>query len=398
MTHAQPSAQNPFRSFWWGGYECTDQLNFAGDRVDFLHLTGHYDRLTDDYRDLLPFGIRTVREGLRWSQIEKTPYKYDFSVLDTMLDRGAAVGIQQVWDICHFGFPDDLSPLHPHFARRFVALCRAFVQRFRDRFPDETLIVTPINEVSFLAWLGGNIAGTVPYCTKEGTRVKYGLMRAYIEGVAAMRELDPTVRILTTEPLVNMVPPRNATPRQVAEAKKSHDEQFQAVDMLGGRSHPELGGKPEFLDILGFNFYYHNQWVNDRSGEFLKWANDDCDPRWRSLSDLLLAAYARYQRPIVLTETSHFGEHRPQWIEFVARECAAVLRRNVPLWGVCLYPIIDRPDWDHLDWHQAGLWNALPEPAPGQPVPRVLHEPYAAGLRRAQQLVASAQTAPALMA
>ena len=39
----------PFQSFWWGGYECTDQLNAFGNRVDFLPLTGHLQMLDKDY-------------------------------------------------------------------------------------------------------------------------------------------------------------------------------------------------------------------------------------------------------------------------------------------------------------------------------------------------------------
>ena len=31
----------PFRSFWMGGFECSDQLNHFGNRVDLLSETGH---------------------------------------------------------------------------------------------------------------------------------------------------------------------------------------------------------------------------------------------------------------------------------------------------------------------------------------------------------------------
>src|SRR5205085_8716244 len=129
-----------------------------------------------DYQLLPAFNIQTVREGIRWSQVEKRAYQYDWSTVKFMLERGKANGIQQLWDICHFGFPDDLTPLHPMFARRFAALCRAFVQFYRSVNPDETLIVTPINEVSFLSWLGGDARGTAPYCIFQGWEVKYALM------------------------------------------------------------------------------------------------------------------------------------------------------------------------------------------------------------------------------
>ena len=376
--------ENPFRSFWWAGYECTDQLNCFGNRVDFLSLTGHLPRIESDYRDLAPFNIKTVREGIRWSVVEKTAYQYDWSTVEQMLAVGHRLGIQQIWDLCHFGYPDDLTPLHPLFARRFAALCRAFVRFYRDRYPDETLIVTPINEVSFMSWLGGDVRGTSPYCTKQGWEVKLGLMRAYIEGVAALREADPGIRILTTEPLVNIVPPFGATPKQVKEARQAHNNQFQAVDMLAGRIAPELGGSPAYLDLLGFNYYYDNQWVSDYS-LYLPWGDAVPDPRWLPLRQLLMQAFRRYQKPIVLTETSHSGEDRPHWIRMIGQECAGAIRAGVPLWGACLYPIVDRPDWDHLDnWHHSGLWDAdLSTTPPG----RTLYEPYAEALMQAELMM-----------
>lgn len=368
-----------------GGYECTDQLNAHGDRVDFLHVTSHLDLLREDYVLLGEFGIETVREGLRWSQVEKRPYEYDFRTLGKMLEIGRDCGIQQIWDICHFGYPDDLTPLHPHFTRRFAALCRSFANYHAIFRPDETLIVTPINEVSFMSWLGGDVAGTSPYCRNNGWEVKYALMRAYIAGIRALRDVDPGVRILTTEPLVNVVPTFDATEEQVIEAAHFHDLQYQSLDMLCGRICPELGGSPDCLDILGFNFYYNNQWEFSTNHR-LNWNDLVMDSRWRSLDDLLWEAHQRYNRPMVLSETSHPGLDRPLWIERIGLECSQAIREGVPLWGICLYPIIDRPNWDHMDdWHLAGLWDV---DYLGGEMTRVLHGPSALALGVAQRMTA----------
>ncbi|MGI8951032.1 MAG: amine oxidase [Chitinophagaceae bacterium] len=380
--------KNPFRSFWMGGFECTDKLNKFGERVDLLNVTGHLDLMDEDYQRLIPFNIYTVREGIRWSQVEKKPYEYDWSTVALMMEKGKQNGMQQIWDLCHFGFPDDLTPLHPLFTKRFVALCRAFVKFYRSRNPDDVLIVTPINEVNFLSWLGGTVKGTSPYCTKQGLEVKLGLMRAYIKGVAIMRQLDPSIRILTTEPLVNMVPPLKATEKQIADAAKANEAQFQATDILCGRMYPTLGGSPEYLDILGFNYYYDNQWVNIK-GTKLDWKNTRSDSRWVPLRQLLVNAYKRYQQPISLTETSHPGIDRPQWMRFVAQECATVIEQGIPLWAICLYPIIDRPDWDYLTpWHHSGLWDAKLQKQ--KPPERILYQPYADALKESQALINNA--------
>lgn len=377
-----PASKTPFQSFWMAGFECADQLNAFGNRVDLLNATGHLKFAGADYKRLSLFGMETVREGIRWSEVEKKPYDYDWSEVAKLIEAGRENNIQQIWDLCHFGFPDDLTPLHPMFARRFASLCRAFVQFFRSIDQASILIITPINEVSFLSWLGGDVRGTSPFCVGQGWEVKYRLMKAYIEGIEALKEADPLVRILTTEPLVNIVPPLNATPEEVLAAAYLHDDQFQVTDILCGKMCPELNGKPEYLDILGYNYYYNNQWAM-HSNEVLKWRQEIIDHRFIPLNQLLIHAYQRYDRPLVLTETSHPKEDRPLWINMISEECALALHKGVPLLGVCWYPVIDRPDWDQLGyWHQSGLWDGESQ---SESIQRILHEPSAKALLKAQK-------------
>ncbi len=385
--------KNPFRSFWMAGYECTDQLNYYGNRVDLLKETAHLELIDQDYQDLSQFNIKTVREGIQWSHVEKKPYEYDWTTVSLMIEKGKANGIQQVWDICHFGFAEDLTPLHPKFAERFAALCRAFVVFYRSVNPDDTLIVTPINEVSFISWLGGDARATSPYCVNQGWEVKYALMRAYIQGIVAMREVDPSVKIMTTEPLMQVVPPIDATEEEIIYAKNSHENQYQAVDILCGKMCSELGGATNYIDILGFNYYYNNHWVST-THQYLKWIDNPRDSRWRPFSSLMMEACKRYNNyPVVLTETSHPKEDRPKWIKYIAEETTILLQNNVPLWGVCIYPIIDRPDWDHLTvWHHSGLWDM--EFNPGEQPRRVLNQEYAEAFLLGQAQITASVTDP----
>jgi hypothetical protein len=382
--------RNPFESFWMAGFECTDKLNCFGDRVDFLSATGHLDKLEEDYKDVCQLDFKTVREGIRWSIVETSPFKYNWSDVEKILIAAKKHKIQVLWDICHFGFPTDLSPMHPTFAKRFAALCRAFVKFYRTLNPDETLIITPFNEVSFLAWLGGEVGGTSPFCIHYGIEVKYRIMRAFIEGVEAIKEEDANTRIMLTEPLVNMVPPLNATSEQVAFATKCNESQFEVFEILSGNMYPELRGKPEYVDIIGCNYYYNNQWLAGTT-DFLPWVNGSGDPRWKPLSSLITGLYERYKRPLVMSETSHPKEDRPNWMKFIAEQCAIVLRQNIPLWGICWYPVIDRPDWDHpTQWHRSGIWDIN---NPDVDLTRTLHQPTAEAVRDAQRLLKEVTTA-----
>lgn len=367
-----------------GGYECSDQLNCFGERANLLETSGHLALLDSDYKDLSQFSIKTVREGIRWSRVEKKPYVYDWSTVIFMFEKAKVNNIQQVWDICHFGYPDDLTPLHPMFTRRFVALCRAFVILYRQYFPTEILVVTPINEVSFISWLGGEKKGTSPYCNGQGWDVKYNLMKAYIAAIAAMKEVDASIRILTTEPLINVIASENATPETKEYTERKNESQYQSLEILSGNMCPELGGKPEYLDILGFNYYFNNQWIAD-DPTCLNWRERPYDKGWKSLAYLLINCYKRYGKAIVLAETSHAGEFRPEWMAGIGEECSLVLQQGVPLWGVCIYPIIDRTDWDYPEiWHHSGLWDADIS-GDNEPPGRILDERYADTLLKIQQ-------------
>ncbi len=387
ITPDEKIIQLPFSSFWMAGYECSDKLNAFGSRVDFLNITGHIDAIYEDYEKLKIFNISTVREGIRWSFIERQPYVYDFSVMRHMIKAANYYNIQQIWDLCHFGYPDDLSPLHPMFTVRFAALCRAFIEFYRSINPSGILIIIPINEVSFISWLGGDASSTTPYCTGYGWQVKYNLMHAYIEGVHTLKKLDSNIKILSSEPLVNMIASDSATEEQIIIAANQHKNQFQATDILCGSSCPELNGNPDLLDFIGVNYYYNNQWITG-SDKFLVWKDEPKDVRWRPLHLLIKEVYERYKKIIVVTETSHPKEDRPLWITEITKELIIILNAGIPLSGVCIYPIIDRPDWDDLiTWHQSGLWDVINEDGY---LKRVLCEPFAQAFLQSQHLLNAA--------
>lgn len=348
---------NPFNTFWMGGFECADQQNAFGNRVDLAKTSGHIARAGEDYANLISLGIHTVREGIRWSVVERTPYHYDFTDVEVLINAARCAGIQIIWDICHFGFPDDLTPLHPMFARRFTHMCRAFADFLYTVSPGEEIYLVPINEVSFLSWLGGDARGTSPYTIGQGWDVKYHLMKAFIEGVRMLKADYPNIKIITSEPLISICSQDPANVNAVLSAKNKHDDQYQMLDILTGKMCPELGGSPELLDVIGVNFYYNNQWINE-THEFIPWGDLPPNPYWKPLSVLIKEVFIRYGKPMVITETGHVGEHRPNWLYQISDQVRMLLAEGVPLLGCCIYPVVDRQDWDFTDqWHHSGLWD-----------------------------------------
>jgi len=353
-----------FNTFFMGGFECADHINRSGTRINLLHETAHSEKVYTDYALLVQAGIKTVREGICWSDVETIPYAYDFTEVRRRIDAANYFGIQQIWDLCHFGYPDDLIPTHPLFADRFSTLCLAFATFFK-AYTDNTLYVIPINEISFLSWHSGDMRGTVPFAVNSGFDIKYHLCKAAIKGIETLKKVIPDCRILTIEPLIRIHD--NVFCPDAERVHQMNEDQYQAMDIIGGYMCPELGGDPSYLDILGFNYYYNNQWVH--YGPTLVW--DDENEPGTKLSTLLDMAYRRYQRPIVLSETGHFGEDRAKWMRYITDECKQALFNGVELEGICIYPVIDRPDWDDLSYYSnCGIWDF------GHGKERVVHEPY----------------------
>ena len=42
-----------------------------------------------------------------------------------MLEAARAAGVQVVWDLCHYGWPDDLDVFSPAFVERFARFAGA---------------------------------------------------------------------------------------------------------------------------------------------------------------------------------------------------------------------------------------------------------------------------------
>ena len=156
--------------------------------------------------------------------------------------------------------------------------------------------------------------------------------------------------------------------------------------MIAGRIQPDLGGHEHYLDIIGVNFYHDNQWEVP-GGEKIHWHVKPRDPRWVPLNRLLWRAYHRYQRPMIIGETSHVGSGRAEWMRELTDEVLIAINAGVPLEGICLYPIIDRFEWNNQNhWHNSGLWDFDIEP--DGTFRRVLNEEYAEELGRSQMRLA----------
>ena len=330
-----------FESFIMGGFESASHRRRDRTQIDVAAATGHDLFAESDYKLVTDIGIRTVRDSLRWHVIEQSPGVYDWSSLVTVLNAATESGTQVIWDLCHWGYPQDLDIFSDAFVSRFaafVAAADAVVREHKREVRDSSpTFYCPINEISFWAWVGGDEQHFDPYAEGRGPELKRQLVRASIAATRAIRAANLYARFVQAEPIIHISADED---EDIDRAAMHTESQFEAWDMLAGMSAQDLGGGSDTLDIIGVNYYWNNQWIHE--GDRTPPGHD----KHRPLHEMLKSLWERYRRPILITETG--AECGPEfgWLGYIASEVRQAHRLGVPVLGLCIYPIMDYPGWD----------------------------------------------------
>lgn len=347
-----------------GGYEGADHVNPQGVPLDMTALSGHDVHLSGDHAAASALGVRCVRESIGWRLAEPAPGRFDFRRTLQVARSARQHGVQVLWTLMHYGMPSDLSLLDDRMIERFADFAGAAARALRPWHVDEPPVYTLVNEIGFLAWAAAQTHLIHPYSPDatqgvgssavSGYDIKHRLVRATLAAMGAVRAVDPRARFLQVEPVVHVAAPVNR-PDLESAAEQVCSYQWQVWDLLAGRLDPSAGGHADALDLIGVNHYHSGQWEVETEDR-LWWHRGD--RRRRRFSELLHQTWQRYERPLVVAETSHVGDGRTAWLDDITSEVAQACRQGLPVWGLCLYPLINRPDWVDLShWHHSGMWD-----------------------------------------
>ena len=331
---------NPYKSFWMGGFEGADHINARLDRLDMVGGSGHDLHVEEDYVHLANIGINTVRESVGWRISQPT--------IDSHLDLSRAVefaevakrkDIQIIWTFMHYGTPEGVSLQDDSFIDHFAEYAKKVATELAP-FSD-TPVYNLINEISYLSWAVAHTDFMHPYSeTADGFELKCRLVRAVLKAITEIKKISPGARFLHVEPIMHVAVPEGR-PDLIEEAERFKGYQWQTFDLLRGDLEPHLGGSPEFLDLIGVNYYYNGQ--IEFHGDALCWQTPD--HRRLPFSKMLESVWERYKQPLIISETGHFDEGRGPWLDEVLGEVNAAIRSGIPVQGVCIYPVLDRPCW-----------------------------------------------------
>lgn len=355
-----------FSSYFWAGYECAYALikkrGGGVERLDLLKSTKHDEYCRMDYTLIKNMGIMTVREGFSWNQIDKGNNTYQFDRFESLMRIAQEEGIQQIWNLNHFDFPEYLDPFSDQFIIQFAEYSKRCVDTIR-KYQKGTLYINPINEISFFSWIGAEVGGWAPFAKAKGVLFKRQLVKAALAAMDAMWKVDKNIRFIQIDPLMYRKAKKDMQVQQMTYADNFNSTiRFQTFDMLSGRLEPDLGGDPKYLDIIGLNYYFHNQeWIyqvrktnpNLAKSRVIPFLSTDRLP----VTDLLDTVYERYHRPMIISETGSYGNLRSRWWNRILREIDK--EKNIlDLHGICIYPAVDRQDWaNKKKLTNSGIWD-----------------------------------------
>jgi beta-glucosidase/6-phospho-beta-glucosidase/beta-galactosidase len=341
---------NSFDSFFMAGFECSSHRRRDGVRLDLIRATAHDKHAFGDYRLCKKLGFSTLRDGLRWHLIGKTPGKYDWSSWLPMLEAAEEAGVQVIWDLFHYGSPDCVDQAASDFPERFTdfALAAIELQQTVSKGPP---LVCPLNEINFLSWAVDD--GYFPHVgPKQRGWFKDQLVRTAISAATAIKRQWPEATIVWAEPLIHIAP-HDRRRQTIRGAQQNLQGMYEAYDWIVGRARPELGGDPSLVDLVGWNFYPHNQWY--WKGPTIPMGHHE----YRPLADMLVEMADRYQKPIFLSETGAEGTGKPSWLHYVCSEVRDAMSRGADIRGICWYPITAYPGWDNSRHAETGLLSTV---------------------------------------
>ena len=344
----------PFRPLEFvGAFESTYMP--AAD-VDVTETTGHDVRWRDDLELLASAGVRRLRYPVRWHRVERTPGIYDWRSTDDVFDHLRNSGLRPIVDLCHHtSYPRWLD----HFADpAFGSAYLRFVEAFADRYPDVGEY-TLFNEPFTTFLLCGQEGVWPPYLRglRGMLRVAANVLPAVAEASRLLGDRLPHARHVHVEGCERHTSSRAGE----SMAAYANDRRFFFTDLFLGRpidaDRPfvadvlRAGGEhllqmpPGRIDVLGLDYYAHNQWhwTGPHQGS-------PVSPAPVPLADVIVEYADRYRLPVMLGETNirGFASDRATWLKYTLEQCESARDAGVAVDGYCWFPFIDSCDWDSM--------------------------------------------------
>ncbi len=111
---------------------------------------------------------------------------------------------------------------------------------------------------------------------------------------------------------------------------------------------------PAHIDVLGLDYYSHSETELYPCSE--KNFRQRIPTKLSGLYKTVRDYWERYHIPLMLTETSFYGDEceRLQWLDQTVCDVQRLRSEGIPMIGYTWWPLVDHIDWDGAMLHQIG--------------------------------------------
>jgi beta-glucosidase/6-phospho-beta-glucosidase/beta-galactosidase len=374
---------------WASGIEDTfvPQTRPGHRALDEYQLMGHYAHWREDLALLRDLGVGAVRWGVPWYRVEPLPGEFDWRWTDQVIPYLVEeLGITPIIDLMHYGCPYWLR--REFAAEEYPAAVAAYAAAFARRYAGRVRWYTPLNEPLVNALMCGKRGLWPPYLRVDSgyIRIMLQLVRGILRTVAAIKAIDPQAIMVHVE-----ATGISQAMHDDLQGLATEDQYrgYLSCDLLTGRvdaDHPlypwllqngatagdlaALARQAIPLDVVGMNFY--PQWstkevYRDARGRVMRRVSERTGA---GFADLIRNFHARYQAPILITETSAKDSEtaRAAWLAASVAAVKQVRAEGVPVLGYTWFPLFTMIDWRYRFGHgpleqyriELGLYRLAP--------------------------------------
>lgn len=350
------------------GIECSyPTINHGKTRRDQLAECDHYNRYKEDLGLVKEMGLKVLRYGLPYYNIQQSPDKYDWEFADQAMAEIKRLGITPILDLMHFGVPDWLENFqNPELPVHFAAYCEEVAKRY-----PWVRYYTPVNEIYVTARSSGKdgvwneqlktdkgFVTALKHCTAASIMGTQQIAKCRPDCVIVQSESAEYMHEMRTEP-TPAVQLENKLRFASLDLLYAHQPDGEVVNYLydNGMTRKEydwfMAGEPPGYQVMGNDYYGRNEKMVLPNGEIctsmdvLGWATITHD------------YYQRYKKPVMHTETNVFdAKVAPTWLWKQWANILRIRKEGVPVLGFTWYSLIDQIDWETGLAEQKGTVNA----------------------------------------